>query len=138
MTQFNRQQKYEEAMRECRYRRLVYKRLVDNLKMTPEQAEHKIAVMAEIAEDYRDDLFSAPSPYRTLAKLAAISEVTRDYHAYWADRTGKPEKAPYRGDAPCYYCGWNNQDAQFKDERVTTGDACNWCIHNPDSLLFRG
>ena len=53
MSKYSDQQKYEAAMREVRFRQRVYARRVAAKKMTKEQADREIAVMVEIAEDYR-------------------------------------------------------------------------------------
>jgi hypothetical protein len=45
--------KLECAERELRYRRRVYGRLVERGKMTKEQSERELELMAAIAEDYR-------------------------------------------------------------------------------------
>lgn len=50
---FTDQQKREAADRELKFRRRVYARRVAEGKMKQEQADREIAVMAEIAEDYR-------------------------------------------------------------------------------------
>jgi len=50
---FSDQQKRESAERELKMRRRVYPRWVADKRMTQEQADREIAVMAEIAEDYR-------------------------------------------------------------------------------------
>lgn len=44
--------KQREAEREVAQRRRVYPRLIDNGKMTKEQATRQIAIMVEIAGDY--------------------------------------------------------------------------------------
>ncbi len=53
MTRFTDQEKREAAEREVKFRRRVYARRISEGKMKPEQAEREIAVMEEIAEDYR-------------------------------------------------------------------------------------
>ena len=53
MSRFSDQQKYEAAAREVRFRQRVYARRVAAEKMTKEQADREIAVMEEIAQDYR-------------------------------------------------------------------------------------
>jgi hypothetical protein len=46
--------KMQCAERELRYRRHVYGRLVERGKMTREQADRELELMAAIAEDYRE------------------------------------------------------------------------------------
>lgn len=53
MSKYTDQQKYEAAAREVRFRERVYGRRVAAEKMTKEQADREIAIMKEIAEDYR-------------------------------------------------------------------------------------
>ena len=53
MSRFSDQQKYEAAAREVRFRQRVYARRVEAQRMTQEQADREIAVMAAMAEDYR-------------------------------------------------------------------------------------
>lgn len=50
---FTDQQKREAAEREVKFRKRVYARRVAERRMTQEQADREIAVMSEIAEDYR-------------------------------------------------------------------------------------
>lgn len=50
---FTDQQKREAAEREVKFRKRVYARRVAERRMKQEQADHEIAIMAEIAEDYR-------------------------------------------------------------------------------------
>lgn len=53
MARFTDQQKHEAAERELRFRKRVYARRVADGRMKQEQADREIAVMAEIADDYR-------------------------------------------------------------------------------------
>ena len=53
MSRYTDQQKYEAAAREVRFRQRVYARRIEAQRMTQEQADREIAIMAEIAEDYR-------------------------------------------------------------------------------------
>ena len=60
---YSAKRKYECAAREVRQRVKVYKSLVDQGRMTSTQAREEVAVMTEIAEDYRRqvrDLFGEP------------------------------------------------------------------------------
>lgn len=52
--QFTAEQKLKCAARECEMRQRVYPRLVEQGKMTQEKADLEIAMMAEIADDYRE------------------------------------------------------------------------------------
>lgn len=52
MSQFTNAQKKIEAQREVQQRLRVYRRLVENCKMSQADADHQIALMQEIAEDY--------------------------------------------------------------------------------------
>jgi hypothetical protein len=47
-------QKAEAAERETKYRKRVYDRQVEAGKMTREFADRQIAIMQEIADDYRE------------------------------------------------------------------------------------
>ena len=60
---YSAKRKYECAEREVRQRKRVYKGLVEQGRMTSAQAREEVAVMMEIAEDYRlqvRDLFGEP------------------------------------------------------------------------------
>ena len=60
---YSAKRKYECAEREVRQRRLLYKGLVADGRMTAMRAREEIAVMAEIAEEYKRqvrDLFGGP------------------------------------------------------------------------------
>jgi hypothetical protein len=46
-------QKYREAKREVGYRQHVYGKMVKAGNMLPEEAKMRIAIMSEIAEEYR-------------------------------------------------------------------------------------
>lgn len=50
---FTDQQKREAAERELKFRKRVYARRVSEGRMKQEQADREIAIMSEIAEDYR-------------------------------------------------------------------------------------
>lgn len=52
MSTFTNLEKKKEAQREVIQRRRVYRRLIENGKMTQAEADHQIALMQEIAEDY--------------------------------------------------------------------------------------
>lgn len=54
MTKFTDEEKAEAAEREAAYRRRVYVRLVQAGRMSPISAKHQIAMMEEIASDYRE------------------------------------------------------------------------------------
>lgn len=56
---FSRPEKHAAALRELRQRRRVYPRLVGRGRMTQADADRQIAIMEEIANDYKDqgDLF---------------------------------------------------------------------------------
>lgn len=61
---FTERRKLQCIEREIKQRQAVYGRLVDEGRMTPKQAGEEIAIMREIAEDYRAqirDLFNEPS-----------------------------------------------------------------------------
>ena len=45
-------EKLAAICREVKYRKRVYKRMVELRNMTPQKAEYEIAIMEEIAEDY--------------------------------------------------------------------------------------
>lgn len=53
MTDFTPDDKFRCAARELKMRKQVYPRWVQINKMTQEQADHEIAVMEAIVEDYR-------------------------------------------------------------------------------------
>ncbi|HMF27592.1 MAG TPA: hypothetical protein VKE42_02405 [Candidatus Cybelea sp.] len=53
MTRFTNTDKWKEATREVSYRKRVYERLVADKGMRRELADRRIAIMSEIAEDYR-------------------------------------------------------------------------------------
>jgi hypothetical protein len=53
VTRFTNNDKFKEAMRELSYRKRVYERLVAEKGMRRELADKRIAIMQEIAEDYR-------------------------------------------------------------------------------------
>ena len=46
-------EKHREALREVEMRKQVYQRRVDSQLMSKRDAERKISIMEEIAEDYR-------------------------------------------------------------------------------------
>jgi len=50
---FSNAEKHREAVREVGYRRRVFERLVAEKKMRQEVAEHRLAIMEEIARDYQ-------------------------------------------------------------------------------------
>jgi hypothetical protein len=52
--QFSAFEKHREAVRELEFRRQVYKRMVGNAKLSSDVANRRIALMQEIADDYRD------------------------------------------------------------------------------------
>ena len=52
MSQFTNAEKKIEAQREVQQRRRVYRRLVENGKMSQADADRQIAIMQEIADDY--------------------------------------------------------------------------------------
>ena len=52
MSQFTNAEKKIEAQREVQQRRRVYRRLVENCKMSQADADRQIAIMQEIADDY--------------------------------------------------------------------------------------
>lgn len=47
-------EKHREAMREVGYRRQVYERRVAAQQMSRSEADRKIAIMQEIADEYRE------------------------------------------------------------------------------------
>lgn len=60
---FTERRKLQCIEREIKQRQAVYGRLVDEGRMTPKQAGEEIAIMREIADDYRAqirDLFNEP------------------------------------------------------------------------------
>lgn len=58
MTAFTNEQKREAALRELAMRRRVYPRWVEQQRMTQDEADRQIAIMAAIADDYAaPDLF---------------------------------------------------------------------------------
>jgi hypothetical protein len=52
--QFSAFEKHREAVRELEMRRQVYKRHVDSAKLSRDVAARRIAIMAEIADDYAE------------------------------------------------------------------------------------
>jgi len=52
--QFSAFEKHREAVRELDYRRRVYERMVSSAKMSVDVAQRRLALMAEIADDYRE------------------------------------------------------------------------------------
>ena len=47
-------EKHREALREVEMRQHVYKRRVEQDNMSPKEAERKIAIMQEIADEYAE------------------------------------------------------------------------------------
>lgn len=59
---FTNQQKRDAALREVKYRKRVYARLVLDGRMTQAFADEQIAIMQAIADDYKEpDLFGGPN-----------------------------------------------------------------------------
>ena len=56
---FSNQMKLEEVERELKYRHHVFKKLVDQGKLSIDTAQRRIAVMSEIADEYRDKIKQA-------------------------------------------------------------------------------
>ncbi|HMF28343.1 MAG TPA: hypothetical protein VKE42_06190 [Candidatus Cybelea sp.] len=52
-SRFSNAQKHEAALREVAYRKRVYERRVNAAQMRRDQADYQIAIMSEIADDYR-------------------------------------------------------------------------------------
>lgn len=50
---FSNAEKYREAAREVSFRRRVYARLIGENRMAADVADKRIAIMTEIAEDFR-------------------------------------------------------------------------------------
>jgi len=50
---FTAEQKFQEAAREVNFRRRVYERLIGEGSMKREEAQRRIDIMSQIAEDYR-------------------------------------------------------------------------------------
>lgn len=59
--EFTNEQKHKAALREIMQRRRVYPRLVGKGSMTQKQMDYEIAVMTEIAGEYRERM-DADSP----------------------------------------------------------------------------
>ena len=56
---FTNQQKRDAELREVKYRKRVYARLVSDGRMTQAKADEQIAIMQAIADDYHEpDLFA--------------------------------------------------------------------------------
>lgn len=56
---FTNQQKRDAVLREVKYRKRVYARLVSDGRMTQAKADEQIAIMQAIADDYHEpDLFA--------------------------------------------------------------------------------
>jgi hypothetical protein len=51
---FSNLEKYREAKREVEQRRRVYARLLDEQKMSTQDADRKISIMEEIADEYKE------------------------------------------------------------------------------------
>ena len=51
---FSNQVKLDEVERELKYRHHVFKKLVDQRKLSLDTAQRRIAIMTEIADEYRD------------------------------------------------------------------------------------
>jgi hypothetical protein len=51
---FSNLEKHREAMREVEQRKRVYNRLIDEGKMRKQDADRKIAIMEEIADEYKE------------------------------------------------------------------------------------
>ena len=51
---FSAREKHKEAVREVAYRQFVFSKRVDEGRMKEAEAERRIAIMEEIAEDYRE------------------------------------------------------------------------------------
>jgi hypothetical protein len=52
MTEFTAIEKYQSILREIKYRRQVYPRLVERKKMRQETADREIEIMIAIGQDY--------------------------------------------------------------------------------------
>jgi hypothetical protein len=56
---FSNQVKLDELERELKYRHHVFKKLVDQRKLSLDTAQRRIAIMAEVADEYRDKIKQA-------------------------------------------------------------------------------
>ena len=54
--EFSARDKYQAILRELKYRRAVYPRLITKGRMTPETAKRELEVMAAIGQDYQREL----------------------------------------------------------------------------------
>ena len=52
--QFSAFEKHREAVRELEFRRRVYERMIDSAKLSRDVAARRLALMSEIADDYRE------------------------------------------------------------------------------------
>lgn len=52
--------KLDELERELKYRHHVFKKLVDQRKMSLDTAQRRIAILTEIADEYRDRVNDGP------------------------------------------------------------------------------
>jgi hypothetical protein len=53
---FSDQVKLDEVERELKYRHHVFKKLVDQRKLSLDTAQRRIAILTEIADEYRDKI----------------------------------------------------------------------------------
>ena len=69
------------------------------------------------------------SYYEKYKRLKEIHEYVKDEVEAWDKRTGTKHEPPYQADAPCYYCSFVREPSIGKE-------ACNFCIQNPDAVIF--
>ena len=65
-----------------------------------------------------------------MANLNVIEAIYREQMS--AFNNGKGAVPPFNGATPCFYCEFAYSE-RLKAENV---NACEYCIHNPDSLLY--
>ena len=63
----------------------------------------------------------------TIEALRVIRINILESNKRYKERTGKDLKPPYPADSPCYYCYLLSYHK----------DACQFCIQNPDAILYR-
>ena len=94
---FSAHEKHDEAVRELRFRVRVYERMVNVNQLTRETANRRMALMEEIAEDYKrvmqgEDLFGEDAVRSARAKTNRRYRPPADVAGPDRTGTGPPEE----------------------------------------------
>ena len=70
---------------------------------------------------------------RDRTDLQALHRYTEEKINNWRERWPEvPKQPPWPADAPCYYCDFVEGDSGAPDV-----NACDFCVHNPDALIYQ-